>query len=170
MFTAGEQLPVSVAFILAERNLRNCISVQFLISQYEGGRVCQLCRDIRNIEPLQSPFLLSAVHSYISQCLRTGSLFYRYSVYAKPLPYEMYQILALKVFKMCVCVCVCVCVHVQPNPYFPMHLCHLGVLHLLFCGRYSRGLELVDLLEPEWRTICTALTWCAQGLLMDKKV
>jgi hypothetical protein len=71
-----------------------------------GG--CQLCRDIRNIEPLQSPFLLSAVHSYIGQCLHTGSLFYRYSVYAMPLPYKMYQILALKVFKIFVCVCVCV--------------------------------------------------------------
>jgi hypothetical protein len=58
------------------------------------------CSQFSSYFYFQLPFLLSAVHPYISQCLHTGSFLYRYSVYVLPLPYEIYQILALKVLEI----------------------------------------------------------------------
>jgi hypothetical protein len=44
---------------------------------------------LRYIDPLQSPFLLSAMPPYIGQCLRVGSALPRHVVYVMPLCYEM---------------------------------------------------------------------------------
>jgi hypothetical protein len=51
-------------------------------------------------EPLQSPFLLSAMPPYTGQCLHTGSVLYRCTVFVMPLYYEIYKILKSAFFKL----------------------------------------------------------------------